>query len=251
MPIIPFWIYNPSILINTKYILAFIPKSTTTYEENLNALTRGIILITLLGTFLFSSIRFLLVGIFSISIICLYYQINKELYKQTHIENFIANNNINTDNTLLSQNPVNKDGIIINPETLEVFLKTEFKPIHKKNPFGNVLLTEILDTPNRLAAPPCFNPYVEEEITKNIKKTVQMLNPSIKNTNKQLYGDLWESYNLDQSNRAFYSMPNTKIVNDQGTLAQYLYSDLKYSGKESTPEGAIARVQNSYRYTLN
>ena len=111
MPIIPFWIYNPSILINTKYILAFIPKSTTTYEENLNALTRGIILITLLGTFLFSSIRFLLVGIFSISIICLYYQINKELYKQTHIENFIANNNINTDNTLLSQNPVNKDGI--------------------------------------------------------------------------------------------------------------------------------------------
>ena len=33
-------------------------------------------------------------------------------------------------------------------------------------------------------------------------------------------------------------------------IADTIYNDLKYSAKESTPEGAIARVQDNYRYTL-
>ena len=85
---------------------------------------------------------------------------------------------------------------------------------------------------------------------KNVKKAVQYMNPGIKNTNKQLYGDLWNNFELDQSNRLFYSTANTRVANDQGAFAQFLYNDLKYSGKESTPEGAIARVQDNYRYTL-
>ena len=77
-----------------------------------------------------------------------------------------------------------------------------------------------------------------------------MMNPGIKNTNYQLFGDLWQKFQLDQSNRVFYSTPNTKIFNDQGAYGQYLYNDLKFSGKESTPEGAFSRVQDNYRYTL-
>ena len=76
------------------------------------------------------------------------------------------------------------------------------------------------------------------------------MNPEIKNTSKQLFGDLYEEFNLDQSNRVFFSTANTKVANDQGAFAQFLYNDLKYSAKESTPEGAIARVQDNYRYTL-
>jgi hypothetical protein len=111
-------------------------------------------------------------------------------------------------------------------------------------------LTQITDEPNRKSAPPSFNVDVDEDITKNVKRSVQMMNPSIKNTNKQLFGDLWQQFELDQSNRAFYSTPNSRVENDQSAYAQYLYNDLKYSGKESTPEGAIARVQDNYRYTL-
>ena len=91
---------------------------------------------------------------------------------------------------------------------------------------------------------------LSNRITKNIKKAVQMMNPGIKNTNQQLYGDLWQQFELDQSNRAFFSTANTRVENDQSAYAQFLYNDLKYSGKESTPEGAIARVQDNYRYTL-
>jgi hypothetical protein len=129
-------------------------------------------------------------------------------------------------------------------------LNDEFKEGNKRNPFSNVLLTQINDDPERKSAPPSFNVDVDEDITKNIKKTVQMLNPGIKNTNKQLYGDLWENFQLDQSNRVFYSTPNTRVENDQGAFAQFLYNDLKYSGKESTAEGAIARVQDNWRWIM-
>jgi len=138
----------------------------------------------------------------------------------------------------------------INPVTLDAVLKTEFKEGNRKNPFSNVLLTQITDDPERKSAPPAFNPDVEEDITKNVKKAVQFMNPGIKNTNKQLYSSLWDEFELTQSNRAFYSTPNTRVENDQSAFAQFLYNDLKYSGKESTPEGAITRVMDSYRYTL-
>jgi len=139
---------------------------------------------------------------------------------------------------------------ITNPVTLESVLSTEFKEGNKTNPFSNVLLTDIMDDPDRNAAPPSFNPDVEEKITKNVKKGVQFMNPGINNTDKQLFGDLWEKFELDQSNRIFYSTANTRVTNDQGAYAKYLYDDMKYSGKESTPEGAFARVQDNYRYIL-
>ena len=139
---------------------------------------------------------------------------------------------------------------ITNPVTLEKVLKTEFKEGNKLNPFSNVLLTQIMDDPERKSAPPAFNPDVEVDITKSVKKAVQFMNPGIKNTDKQLYSSIWDEFELTQSNRAFYSTPNTRVENDQSAFAQFLYNDLKYSGKESTPEGAITRVQDSYRYTL-
>ena len=85
-----------------------------------------------------------------------------------------------------------------------------------------------------------------EDITKNTKKSVQKLNPGIKNTDKQLFGTLIDQFNLDQSNRLFVSTPNTKVGNDQGAYAQYLYGNMP-----SCRDGdGIACVQDSYRYTL-
>jgi hypothetical protein len=47
----------------------------------------------------------------------------------------------------------------------------------------------------------------------------------------------------------FYATANTKICNDQTAFSQYLYGDM-YSGKESTPEAAMQRVKDNYRYIL-
>ena len=247
MSTIQFWINDPTILFNKEYIFELWPTSNMSYEQKLNAICRVIILFTILGFILTRTQKILIIGVLSLAaIVVLYKQINKnkKLTKDILNEGFVVQGNEVTG--LFDK----KAKTITNPVTLETVISTEFKEGNKKNPFSNVLLTDIMDDPDRKAAPPSFNPEIEEDITKNVKKSVQFMNPGIKNTNKQLYGDLWNNFELDQSNRIFYSTANTRVSNDQGAFAQFLYNDLKYSGKESTPEGAIARVQDNYRYTL-
>jgi hypothetical protein len=94
-----------------------------------------------------------------------------------------------------------------------------------------------------------FNVDVDESITKNVKRAIQMMNPGIKNTNKQLFGDLYQEFELDRFSRQLYSTPNTKISNDQSAYSQYLYG-LMPSAKESTPEANMQRVKDNFRYTL-
>jgi hypothetical protein len=245
---IQFWSSDPTILFNKDYIFELWPTPFMCYEQKLNSISRLIILLTILGYILTMSFRFLAVGAFTLLVIFILYNMRKQKLTKDMLENF-------EDKKSVQGNEVtgmfdNKPKSYINPVTLDAVLSTEFKEGTKKNPFSNVLLTQINDEPERKAAPPAFNVDVDEDITKNVKRAVQMMNPGIKNTNKQLFGDLWQQFQLDNCLRPFNSCPNTKIANDQGAFSQYLYNDLKYSGKESTPDGAIARVQDNWRWIM-
>ena len=245
MTAIQFWTNEPTILFNKEYMFELWPTSDMCYEQKLNAITRLVILITILGYVSTTSTRILVVGTLTLAVIFGLFKMRKQkLTNQMLNEGFSIQGN-----QVTGMFEKNTDSYV-NPVTLDNVLKSEFKEGTKKNPFSNVLLTQINGDPERKSAPPSFNVDVDEDITKNIKKAVQMMNPGIKNTNQQLYGDLWQQFELDQSNRAFFSTANTRVENDQSAYAQFLYNDLKYSGKESTPEGAIARVQDNYRYTL-
>jgi hypothetical protein len=241
---IQFWTNDPTVLFNKEYIFELWPTTEMCYEQKLNAITRLIILITILGYVSTMSQRILVIGFLTLAVIFVLFKMRKQKLTSAMIQEGFGDN---ISPSVLKQKPKS----ITNPVTLETVLNDEFKEGNKRNPFSNVLLTQINDDPERKSAPPSFNVDVDEDITKNIKKTVQMLNPGIKNTNKQLYPDLWQNFLLDDSNRVFYSTANTRIEpGDQGAFAQFLYNDLKYSGKESTAEGAITRVKDSYRYTL-
>jgi len=239
-----FWTNEPTILLNKEYIFDLWPTSNMNYEQKLNAITRLIILITILGYILTSSIRILVAGIVTIVVIFVMYKMRKQkLTSEIMKEGFKINGNE------MSGLYGDKTKTITNPETLHSALKSEFKEGTKKNPFSNVLLTDIMDDPDRKAAPPSFNYEVDVDITKNIKKSVQLMNPGIKNTNSQLYGDMWENFELDKSNRAFFSTANTRIANDQGAFSKFLYGDMP-SGKGSSIEDNLQREKDNYRYTL-
>jgi len=240
---IQFWSNDPTILFNKEYIFELWPTANMCYEQKLNSITRLIILLTILGYILTMSKRVLAVGALTLLVIFILYNMRKQKVTKDMLEGFDVKGNEVTGMF------DNKPKSFVNPVTLDAVLRTEFKEGNKKNPFSNVLLTQINDEPERKAAPPSFNVDVDGDITKNVKRAVQMLNPGIKNTNKQLFGDLWQQFLLDQSNRVFYSTPNTRVANDQGAYGQFLYGWMP-SGKESTPEGAFARVQDNYRYTL-
>ena len=236
-----FWTNEPTILLNKEYIFDLWPTSNMNYEQKLNAITRLIIIITILGYILTSSIRILVAGIVTIIVIFVMYKMRKQKLTSEIMKEGLKMSG--------SQASFDNTKTISNPETLQTALKSEFKMGNKKNPFSNVLLTDIMDDPDKNAAPPSFNPEVDVDITKNIKKAVQFMNPEIKNTNKQLYGELWENFELDQSNRAFFSTANTRVVNDQGAFSKFLYGNMP-SAKGNSPEDNLQREKDNYRYTL-
>ena len=238
-----FWTNEPTILFNKEYMLDLWPSPNMNYEQKLNAITRLIILVSILGYILTMSTKIIFVGIVTLVIIFVLFKLKKQkLTKEMLNEGFTVQGNQVTglfDKTLSTTNPV----------TLESVLKSEFKDGTKRNPFSNVLLTEIMDEPDRKAAPPSFNPDIDEKITKDVKRSVQLMNPEIKNTSKQLFGDLYEEFNLDQSNRVFFSTANTRVNSDQGAFGKFLYGDMP-SAKESNTEGNIQREKDNYRYTF-
>lgn len=236
----PFWINQPTILLNKKYIFDVFPSEGMTLEEKFNSITKIIIILTFIGLIFSQNIQILIIGVLTIAIITFIYYRKKKQYIDEHsktAEGF-KNSNANNNNT----QPTNE-------LSLNELMKEQYYNSNKKNPLGNVLLTEISSTPDRLSAPPAFNPEVNDKINSDVKRQTQMLNPTIDGTNKQIYGDLYENYNLDQSMSRFYATANTRVENDQGAFAQWLYGNMP-SAKEDNVEGNIQRLKDNYRYIL-
>ena len=231
------WFKDPSVLLKKNNMFDVWPTKTMEYNEKINAIVRLVILLTFIGILLTRNIRFLIIGMITLGII---YIICKD--KSGNTEGF-------SDRTIHTSilNKVEDSGdVMVDPLTLKTLFKKDYQVGTTKNPFGNVLLPEIIDTPNRKPATPSFTPEVAENITTNTKKLVQELNPTIKNTDKQLFGNLTDEFYLDQSNRQFFSTANTRVANDQGAFAQYLYGDMP-----SCRDGdGMACVQDNYRYIL-
>jgi hypothetical protein len=262
---IPFWSNDPTILMNKEYIKELYPMPNMTYEQKLNAITRLVILLIVIGFIFTASLKLLFMGIITVVVIFILFKTQKQkVTKESFLNGISGSDGIsaskgNGTSKSTSRGIKGKEGFsnisasngttIINPETLQEFLKTDFEPNTKLNPFANVLLTDIGDNPERKSAPPSFNPDVYEDITSSTKKMVQKLNPGIKNTNKQLFGDLGEKFYLDQSNRNFFSTANTRIANDQTAYANFLYGNMP-SSKESGIDGAMQRVKDNPRYNL-
>lgn len=71
---ISFWTNDPTILFNKDYIFELWPTSSMCYEEKLNAISRLIILISLLGYIFTFSIRILIAGFVTLLVIFLFFK---------------------------------------------------------------------------------------------------------------------------------------------------------------------------------
>ena len=238
----PFWTNDPTILFNKESVLQVWPTQQMAFETKLNAISRLIIIMTILGFIFTRNFNLIIIGILTLAILIALYKLRKQQIVNSLVkkEGFSVNSSVQP--SLLSPSALLNDTV-----TLENVLKNNFHPTTKKNPFGNVLLTDIADTPDRKSAAPSFNPDVYDDIDRAVKKQTQMLNPTIINTNKQLYGDLKTNYDLKNSMMRFYSTPNTRIANDQSAYAHWLYSNMP-SSKSSGPDGAYQRVANSWQW---
>ncbi len=276
-----FWTIDPKILITdvSKGKNAFIPRDTMTFEEKVNAISRLVIVLSVIGFCITHKYSICAVGVLTLGIlVALYnYHVGSGVEGYTNL-NADDNSNFNSNggnvdplsdgakkvapsedmttptksNNYQLDKAAAKVDELVQTASVDVSSvpKQDFHTISKYNPMGNVLLTEITDAPNRKSAPPSFNPEIQQDINDATKKQTQYLYPGIKNTDKQLYGDLGSNFKFDnEMMRNFYSTANTRVCNDQGAFAQFLYGDMP-SGKSSGPDGAFARVQDNPRYNL-
>lgn len=216
-----FWTKDPSILFKSEYMFQLYPLSSMSPEEKLNAITRLVILLTILGYLFTQTYKIIITGVITLGVIILLYNVNKnkEVKKPTVVEKF---ENMNCYNALKNT--------YTNPTSL--------------NPAMNVLLTEINDNPNRAPAAPAYNKTVGIEMDNKTKKIVEK-NFGDPNIDERLFKDLADAYDFDNSMRTFYATANTKIPNDQDAFAEFCYGDM-ISCKEGN---GLACVKDNYRYT--
>jgi len=233
---------NETFFFNDPTILFKNPvKTDDSYSGKINGLARIVIILSILGYMMTFSLKYILIGLITlIGLIILYNSRKKGLEGMANIKKLTRDDFIPPHRVNLGEK------IKLDDNSFKTLMEKDFHPVTSRNPMGNVLLTDYGDNPNKKPAQPSFNPHVSQEITKNIKSTVQKLNPTITNTSQQLYGDLWDQRELDQSNRSFYSNANTKIANDQGAFVKFLYGDLP-SGKDGSKAELLA---DSHRYLL-
>lgn len=217
------WINEPTILFHKDYILELWPFENLSYAQKINAITRMIIILAIIGLIVTNSYLIVVVALVALLIILFLSKTNEN-----------DNENENTRETFMNNT-------YINPETNKVSLKSDFERGTEQNPFSNVLLTDINDNPNKKPAPPSFIKEVGQDIKKNIEKMILQNNPHMKNK----INNLWDEFEGDKAYHTFYS----RVENDQGSYAKFLYGNMP-SSKESNVNGALMRTKNSSRYTL-
>jgi len=218
-----FWINNPTILFHKSKINQLWPDKSFSSDEKLNAITRLVILLTLLGYLVTRRLTVVFTGVITLGVIIVLY------YAQKSKTN---GNDVSHQRMKESIKDVLQEGF----SNSKIYEKTKpsFTNPSKKNPAMNVLLTEINDKPNRKPAAPAFNPSVEKQMNEETQKFVTgndgafNENDSKKQSklNAKIFKDLGDSFDFDQSMRQFYATPNTKIPNDQKSFAEFLYGDM-------------------------
>lgn len=224
-----FWINNPTILFKSEYIKEIYPITGMVTEQKLNAMTRLIILLTILGYLLTQRIKIIITGLVTLGVIIILYYTNRNKQMKDNLKKKSVETFQNIEQGKLNSYSINK-----NSNTLPTNL----------NPVMNVLLPEIQDNPKRLEAAPSFNPVIETKINDNTKIFIENQFDDKNDIKDKLFKDLGDSFGFEQSMRNFYTTPNTQIPNDQGSFAEFCYGDM-ISCKEGNP---LACVRNNPRY---
>jgi hypothetical protein len=234
--IIQFWSENPNILIQPQYISELFPTSNMTYEQQLNALTRLILLVSI--TLLIYSPKFSVVVVCIIMLGTIFvvhqsnlFNTNTKKVRFSTEESFSLNDNI-SDNPLL--NPIKTD-------TISDDIHDKITP---QNPFCNVLATDYVDNPSKLSAGPDFDPIVNQKIIDATKKITEYEHRDQPNFTNQIYRSIGDALSYEQSMRQFYSTPSTSISGDYQEMKDFFYGDMvscKENNQFACAKGMIPR----------
>ena len=239
IPATPFWLNEPTILFDKKQITEIWPNPNMSNMEKLNAISRFVIIASLLGYLITLNMGIIFVGIITLAVIAILYH--------------VQSNKIIADEKAKELPPKIKESFT--NAILYNEVKDDYTNPKENNPMMNVLLPEISYNPTRNEAAPAFNTEVEKNINNSTKDYVVDTTFSDEPTKqkeyikRKLFSDLGDSYTFDYSMRNFYTNPNTTIPNDQEGFANFCFGDM-ISAKEGN-EFALGRNQPRLGGTYN
>ena len=142
-----FWMEEPAVLMNKDYIREIWPQNGMEPPAKLNAITRFVILATILGYLITSSLSLFILGAITLGIIVMIY-------------NFVHKGKAGTETAQAKKILKTKEGFANNIDKPEMYelMRDEFTAPIPQNPLMNPLLPEISDDPHRRNAAPSFNP---------------------------------------------------------------------------------------------
>lgn len=187
----PFWIDDIPILFRKERLLEFWPSYKLSFAEQANATSRfliysGVLLSIAQGNSVYIVFSLLLVAAIAI------------IVKKSPMRDIYTNKSGNFG------------------EKQSMMDKKCTKPT-SENPFGNVLMHEYQDNPQR--PPACDSTLVDREVKD------AFFNDFIQ--------DPFDVFNRKHSQRQFFSTANTTIPNDQSSFAQWLYGNSGTTCKEN------------------
>jgi hypothetical protein len=228
----PVWLNDPRILLQKDKIMEIWPSQDMTAEEKVNAISRLVIILVIIGFLLTLKVNIFLLGAATLGIVyLLYYFQNRSVNK--YKEKF--------SNKLSGVYPLLTDPNMYNMN------KNLFHKPTQANPLMNVTLPEIYYDPKRKPAAPSFIPEVESQINKSVKEfvTEPFDDPKIKD---KLFADLGDELTFNRSMLQYNAMPNTQVPNDQAAFKEYLYGNM-ISGKEGNPLALERNHGGAYDFT--
>jgi len=189
-----FWLENPNILLNKNYITEIWPKDNFDLARKLNAITRIIVLMGILGYYLTKSPFIPVSAIVSLIVLVIIFKSKNKIINEGFTHKLDNNNSPN----------------------LKEILEKEFTMPTQKNPVMNVLMNEYTDNPTRKPAAPVYNEDVHQQMNQKAKSK----------TDKRLFKNLGDNISFENSMRNFYAMPNTEIPNNQKDFALFCYGNM-------------------------
>ena len=189
-----FWLENPNILLNKNYLTEIWPNNDFDLARKLNAITRIIVLMGILGYYLTKSPFIPVSAIVSLIVLVIIFKSKNKIIKEG------LTNEMDNDNS----------------SNLKEILQKEFTMPTQKNPVMNVLMNEYTDNPQRKPAAPVYNEDVHQEMNEKAKSK----------TDKRLFKNLGDNISFENSMRNFYAMPNTQIPNNQKDFALFCYGNM-------------------------
>lgn len=201
-----FWLSDPTILFNSSSIGQIWPEKSMGADAKLNAITRLVILLSILGYLITKNMRVLITGGVTVfAIIILHYTQRK------------------TGSPPVGAAPAKEGFKNLSRSQLN---GQKFTRPSQDNPIMNVLLPQIQDDPNRAAAAPAFNPIIEKEINRSVENSVVANFDDKTGIRDRLFKDLGDQFDLDMSMRQWYSTASTTVPNDQKSFADFCYGDM-------------------------